>query len=264
MKRIPSLLSIFFVLPVAVPARAQAVCRPSAGTVTTVMLATCLAKVQEQLDSVLAVEHQIRLTLEDINRKLPSGGRTVQEYVDSALAAVGTGSRSGSRVVIGNRVQGDLIVTGRLVVGADDFSAITPEARDAVAQFISPSGVKLWLEGNRNGAGPQLAGHVSTGFIEMNGGDGGLRFLQNWTGGGEHNGLSVDSIRPNSSFGFDSQGTLTGGRRYVGQQTYGSDWWLFDDVRNGVVQLTSPQPGLKVQICQTAAGAPYAYSSDCR
>jgi hypothetical protein len=94
--------------------------------------------------------------------------------------------------------------------------------------------------------------------------DGGWRISQNqlWTKYGVHK--SWINPKPHSTVGFDSRGMWSMLTRGVGDTGGGQDLVFNINRGNGVVDLTTWQPGVRLRLCQTPAGAPYSDATDCR
>lgn len=153
-------------------------------------------------------------------------------------------------------IGGDTYLPGRVGVGG-----YVKEIYGMIGQFFGRGDASLYLEANGDGSGPQLAGKLAVFDISVSGGDGGGRLRQNRGADGK----SADGIRPMGVVGFDSQSTLSGQQRKPGEESiYGQDWWLIVNHANKTVDLVSPQPGYKLRIMQTPAGAGYADSTDIR
>jgi hypothetical protein len=191
MKRIIKLVLVASSLIVgAIPASAQT--PPKAcgyvGTATVAKLAKCLDSLTVKAK---LWEAQGRPSFADLYAKAPPNGRTVQEYVSSTIAAAGAGSSGGvgpagpqgpqgiqgppgSGGGVGNVVEGDLVVRGRICVTVT--GGCYPDG-GAQIQVINNGGADIMAVSNFNGSWWQSpAKHIGMWSLAP---DGGMRILQN-------------------------------------------------------------------------------------
>lgn len=245
----------------ATAATAQSPCPPAGRATTTAKLATCAAYQAGVIDSLRRAlsansggpatlppdlearlqklelwEAQGRPTMADFYRKLPPDGRTVQEYVNSAVAAVSSGGS------LGNVVNGDLILNGRLCIP----DACLGNAGEQI-QIRAQKGAGILFQANRDGLWNQspCAGMSVVGQSP----DLGLRLIQNqrWTQDGTH----VDFIcadHPTGAVGFDSQAEWSFNGQKPGQSPLGTQRLVIrtDEVAK-IVYFATWAEGWKVQ-----------------
>ncbi len=122
----------------------------------------------------IQADRQIRLSIEDIYNKMPPNGRTVQEYVASAVAAgLGTIPPPTGGGSIGNVVNGDLRVTGRICIGIVDCVPGLPSQ----IQIAANNGANIYFRSNMDGSQFQSP-CTHNGYLDLSN-DGGLRLIQN-------------------------------------------------------------------------------------
>lgn len=239
---------------------AQSACPPP-GKTTTAKLATCAASQRAVIDSLTAVlkareaaDYQIRLALDDIYRKLPPDGRTVQAYVASAVAAATGGVTGGSAPVISDGV---LYVPRRIVIGGP----CKYKDADSQLQICGQRDANIHVESNLNAAWWQNpAVHVGLWSLSA---DGGMRVIQNMyssvngvegtdmgSGAKYWNAMKTfsDPTRPTGSVGFDSMAEWSWNGQKPGEPSLGTQRIVLrTDETAKVVYFTTWAEGWKVQ-----------------
>lgn len=243
-------------LVIGAPAGAQSPCPPAGKTTTTAKLATCVQYQARQIDSLRALvasgtgntptglearfqklelwESQGRATMGDFYSKLPPDGRSIREYVNSAVFAV-----SGPA----NTVDGDFIVNGKVCIGGPCDSNTIYQL-----QLFGPASTGIIGYSNRNGAngqGPQT--HVSALTF---GEDGGFRLEHNYR---YQNGRGIwqESAKPRSVLGFDSQGTPSFSQDYDGQIYPSQSLVIGTDKNARTILFQSMKAGWKFGLCSS-------------
>jgi hypothetical protein len=269
--RLPGVFGVFFalVLPAALTAQVPAACQMP-GTLSLAQLRACVdtlnarrvadsvnaARDRTRVDSVLAANRQIQLTLEDIYRKLPPDGKTVTEYIASSAGRPGT--------TIGAIVNGDLILNGRLCISA----ACVADAGEQI-QIAAQGGAGILFRSNMNGQ--QWQNPATHWAVVQLSDDGGLRLLQNqrWSSTGVHYDAVdptrpaspgvhydfIDPTRPTGAVGFDSMAEWSWNGQKPGQSGLGTQRIVLrTDEAARVVYFATWAEGWKVQFRGSTVG----------
>lgn len=198
--------------------------------------AQTVSELKASIDSLRAEVVKLRAGIES---RLPPDGRTVQEYVNSAIAAAATAG--GMR----NVVNGDLTVSGRICL---------PSCRSdvpAAIQIRAQRDAEIALESNLDGSNPE--GAATHGSMISFASDGGLRLIHNNLHATNPDGswklVWIEPGKPRTIIGFDSQGTPSLSQDKNGY-VYPSQSLIinFDDARK-VIWLQSMKAGWKWGFC---------------
>ncbi|MBA2706315.1 MAG: hypothetical protein H0U59_00740 [Gemmatimonadaceae bacterium] len=241
------------------------------GLRTTYKIERCLDTLQQKFrvaDSLLKdriqADRQIRLSIEDIYNKMPPNGRTVQEYVNSAVAAglatIPPPSSGGGSAPSSNIFTGDVEIHGRLMVGNAIQRAKEAGLTSAYPVQILANGPAT-ISGVSNLSGEQFQNpSPHYGYISFND-DGGILTVQN-AGSVCRNGSCaykdfIDPTREISTFGFDSRGTWVydlrePGRVYgVGDRTQAV--WLRPDYDRKKMLWAIPRAGYEWELLESTS-----------
>ncbi len=200
MNRWPVVLVMMVQLPALRSVEAQASgCIPGGQTPTLATAIACVDRANARADSVLALERQIRATLGDQFARIAALSARLDSIASRNIVLVVP--------TIGPVVNGDLVVKGRLCIGAQCIGGTLQQI-----QILGQTDAAILLASNLNGTHPQSpAAHYS----QLNlSGDGGMRLLNNAPPTGS--GIQRDAARPYGQVGFDSQATWSHVQEFPG------------------------------------------------
>jgi hypothetical protein len=172
----------------------------------------------------------------DLLDRMPPNGRTVQEYVNSAVASVSGGG------VLSNIVNGDLIVRGRVCAFYGNIGSFPRDSCQPIGAMFQAfgEGADVFLASNLaglNSQSPRPHG-ARIGLAP----DGGIRIGNNEP----FNNPFYDDQRPWAYTGYDSQSTWSMYQNAPGHESAQDIIWVFDEALK-TVWIQSMRPGWKIK-----------------